>query len=205
MTLPSVGRREFLQTSAAAAAAVAFLPHARSAFAAPPAAPVLLEPFDYHGVTLLPSHWQRQYQACRDTYLALPEDDILCGFRRNAGLPAPGNTLGGWAANSTGGIFGQWISGMARIHRATGDQEILDKALRLMTEWGKTVGADGDPHMRHYAFEKTVCGLTDLHLYAGSDEALALLEKTCDFAAKNFNHDNVPAPRGGTSGNPGEW
>jgi DUF1680 family protein len=171
----------------------------------PSAARILLEPFGFEGVKLLPSHWQKQYQACRDMYLELPEDDILCGFRRTAGLPAPGKTLGGWATAGTGGIFGQWLSGMARMHRATGDQEILAKALRLMGEWAKTIGADGNPNMGHYTFKKMVCGLTDLKLYAGSDEAMELLEKTCDYAAKNFNHDNVPAPRGGNAGRPKEW
>jgi DUF1680 family protein len=206
MSFSSPTRREFLQSSAVLAAA-ALLPAAlRAAPSSPPsAAKILLEPFDYEGVKLLPSHWQKQYQACRDMYFGLPEDDILCGFRRAAGLPAPGKTLGGWASGSTGGIFGQWLSGMARMHRATGDKEILAKALRLMNEWAKTIGPDGNPHMGHYAFEKMICGLTDLKLYGGSDDAIALLEKTCDYASKHLSHENVPAPRGGYSGRPSEW
>jgi uncharacterized protein len=206
MSSNSFTRRDFLQTSAALTA-VTLLPEALRAapFAPPAAAKNVLEPFDYDGVKLLPSHWQKQYAACRNTYLALPEDDILCGFRRSAGLPAPGKTLGGWAANGTGGIFGQWLSGMARMYRATGDQEILDKALRLMNEWGKTIGPDGNPHMGHYAFEKLSCGLTDLKLYGGSNEAMTLLEKTSDYAVKNLNHDNAPAPRAGNAGRPKEW
>src|SRR5262249_8756695 len=148
--------RDFLQTSAALTAA-AVLPSALRAAYPVSAAKTVLEPFDYEGVKLLPSHWQKQYEACRNTYLGISDDDILCGFRRAAGLPAPGRTLGGWATMSTGGIFGQWLSGMARISRATGDQEILAKALRLMSEWGKTIGADGNPRMGHYPFEKTIC------------------------------------------------
>ena len=34
--------------------------------------------------------------------------------------------------------LGQWLSGMARMYRATGDTEIRDKAVRLFTEWAKT-------------------------------------------------------------------
>src|SRR5262245_20768983 len=69
-------RREFLQGSAAAAAATLFSVSLRAASPTQPKAKVLLEPLDYDDVRLLPSHWQKQYQACRDTYLGLPEDDI---------------------------------------------------------------------------------------------------------------------------------
>ena len=44
-----------------------------------------LEPFDYDGVRLRDSQWQKQYQAARDFYLGLSEDDILCGFRAPLG------------------------------------------------------------------------------------------------------------------------
>jgi len=106
-------------------------------------AKVYLEPFDYQGVRLLDGMLKAQYDRTRDYYYAIPNDDILKGFRERAGLPAPGQAMGGWAQDSTAGVFGQWLSGMARMHKATGDKEILAKALRLMTEWGKTVGADG--------------------------------------------------------------
>ena len=38
------------------------------------------------------------------------DDDILCGFRKDAGLPAPGKTLGGWCARDSSTVFGQWLS-----------------------------------------------------------------------------------------------
>ena len=132
---------------------------------------------------------------------------IFCvGSGRGAGLPPRrGRRWAAGLAGSTGGIFGQWLSGMARMYKATNDVPLRDKALRLMTEWAKTIGADGNSHMGHYAFEKIVCGLTDLKLYAGSDEAMAILEKICDYGMKNMNHNNVAAPRGGNSGQPSEW
>src|SRR5262249_286978 len=84
---------------------------------------------------------------------------------------------------------------------------IRDKALLLMTEWAKTLKDTNDPGMRHYPFEKLTCGLTDLKIYAGNDQAIALLARVVDFAAKNFNHDNVAAGdrRGSYAGSPGEW
>jgi len=104
-------------------------------------------------------------------------------------------------------VFGQWLSGMARMYKATGDTAIRDKAVLLMTEWAKTVTPEGDCRMRHYPFEKLTCGLIDMKLYAGSDEAVGLLEKVIEYAKAHFDHQNVPGGdrRGGYAGNPGEW
>jgi DUF1680 family protein len=59
--------------------------------------------------------------------------------------------------------------------------------------------------MGHYAFEKLVCGLVDMSMYAASAEAGAMLEKVCDWAAKSLNRDNAPATPASPSGRPGEW
>ena len=88
---------------------------------------------------------------------------------------------------------------------ATGDQEIRDKAIGLVTEWAKTLRSDGDSRMGHYPFDKLVCGLVDLNQYADHEDALVYLEKVCDSAAKRLSHDNLSAPRGGPSGRPQEW
>ncbi len=72
------------------------------------AAKLLIEPFDYDGVCLRESRWQKQYQAARDFWLGLPEDNILCGYRSAAGLPAPGKPLGGWCRANSNTVLGQW-------------------------------------------------------------------------------------------------
>ena len=36
-------------------------------------------------------------------------------------------------------MFGQWLSGMARLSMASGDTELRDKAGRLLTGWAETV------------------------------------------------------------------
>ncbi|HVT83308.1 MAG TPA: beta-L-arabinofuranosidase domain-containing protein, partial [Phycisphaerae bacterium] len=146
-----------------------------------------------------------QYQAARDFWLALPDDDILCGYRRAAKLPAPGKPLGGWCDANSDIVFGQWLSGMARMHRATGDAEIMAKAVKLMTEWAKTLPADANTGMNHYAWDKLVCGLVDLKHYAGVDDALPLLERICDWGAAKLAHQNVPGSEGRSTGNPAEW
>lgn len=57
--------------------------------------PAALHPFDYRDVRLLPGRFNDQYIATRAFYLAVPNDDILHGYRARAGLPAPGKNLGG--------------------------------------------------------------------------------------------------------------
>src|SRR4029079_14791531 len=91
-----------------------------------------IEAFDYQGVQLLDSRWRSQVQGARGFYLGLSDDDILHGFPAAAGLPAPGKALGGWCKDDTSMIFGQWLSGMARLYRATGDNAVRDKAALLM-------------------------------------------------------------------------
>jgi uncharacterized protein len=200
----SMLRRDFLMASAATALAA----QAQQTPSPESAGRILIEPFNYQGVKLRKSRWLDQVNTARDYYFSLTDDDILHGFRAAAGLPAPGTPLGGWCDRDSSPIFGQWLSGMARLSRAAGDSALHDKAAHLMTEWAKTVKPDGDCRMRHYPFEKVVCGLVDMKLYGQEASAVPILEKITDFAAKNFNHDNRPAtkdPHGSFSGSPSEW
>ncbi len=203
-------RRDFLKAAPAAAMMVAQATKAGtfSLRSADSAVKVKLEPFDYRGVRLLGSRFLHQYQHAREYYYGVPDDDILKGFRAAAGLPAPGKTLGGWCERNSSTVFGQWLSGMSRMYRATGDSAMRDKAVRLMTEWAKTVKPDGDCGLRHYTYDKMVCGLVDMQLYADCAEAIPMLEKITDWASRTFSRDNVPArarPDGVYQGRPSEW
>jgi hypothetical protein len=151
-----------------------------------------LDAFDYAGVTLGPCRWQRQVEGARAFYLGLSDDDILHGFRKAAGLSAPGQPLGGWCGIDSNIVFGQWLSGMSRLSRATGDAALRDKAIRLFTEWARTVKPDGDARMDHYAFDKMVCGLVDLQKYAGHREADAVLRRIVAYADKSFARPAAP-------------
>jgi len=115
-----------------------------------------IEPFNYQGVKLRESRWLQQYQSARAFYLGVSEDDILHGYRAAAGLPAPGKPLGGWCKENSSTVLGQWLSGMSRMYRAAGDAAMKEKAVRLMTEFAKTVKPDGACGLRHYTYEKLV-------------------------------------------------
>lgn len=169
---------------------------------------VVISPFDYQGVKLLPSRWQKQYASARDYYFSISDDDILCGFRRAAGLPAPGQPLGGWASRDSSVIFGQWLQAMARTSLANNDQDLRAKAIKLVEEWAKTLGADGNPRMGHYPWEKMVGGLSDLIQYADYPEAGKWLEKIVDWGMANLDRTRTPAARTPWelhSGKPLEW
>jgi DUF1680 family protein len=195
-------RRDWLRT---AAAVVGALPLAAQTARADTPSRALIEAFDYRGVRLHKSRWLDQYQAARDYYLDVSNDDILQGWRAAAGLPAPGKPLGGWCAKNSDTVFGQWLSGMARMYCATGDVAIRDKAAYLLAEWAKTVKPDGDCRMGLYAYEKLVCGLVDMQVYAGESAAGPLLERTLDFAIRTYSRERVPADRTTLNGRPAEW
>ncbi len=152
-----------------------------------------LHSFDYRGVRLLDSRFQRQVLQTRELYFNMSNDDMLKGFRREAGLPAPGNDMRGWCRRDCGATFGQWISGMARLSCATGDTALREKAIFLTTEWEKTLGANGNPRMGTYAWEKMSCGLVDVALYAGYPHALEILARITVWASANFDRSRSPA------------
>jgi DUF1680 family protein len=192
-------RRDFLKTASAAAWAVS------AASAAPPRR---LETFDYQSVSLLPSRWTQQIETARAWYMAIADEDILHGFRAAAGLPAPGKPLGGWCKQDSATVFGQWLSGMARLSRATGDTALRDKASFLLAEWAKTLKPNGDSGMGHYTYDKLVCGLVDMHLYAGASQAIPLLERVTDYASRTLDRrNNLADPSHNTHyyGDPQEW
>jgi DUF1680 family protein len=204
---PAMPRRTFLKT--APVAAYALVETAKGALMKSPAPPsrIKLEAFDYRGVRLRESRWQKQYQAARDFYFGVSDDDILHGYRLAAGLPAPGKPLGGWCARNSNTVFGQWLSGLSRFACATDDAALREKVIRLFTEWSKTVKPDGNCGMTHYPFEKLVCGLVDMQLYLDCDTT-AVLERVTDWASKTLDRTRAPAaPRPWElhSGRPLEW
>jgi hypothetical protein len=198
-------RREFVAGTlggVAAASLAGALPQAARAVGSGPR--IFLQPFDYEGVTLLDGPLKAQFDTMRAYYYAIPDDDMLKGFRARAGQRARGNDLGGWYSGEparrfwwsngdTFNAFGQWLSGMARMSKATGDAEMRSKAIFLMGEWASTIEPDGwffysrRPWQPHYIYDKQVGGLVDMAVYAGRKDALVHLSKITDWAVENLD------------------
>ncbi len=203
-------RREVLGSLAGAAAGPLFTPQVQES--ARLKARDRLRPFNYEGVRLLDGRLRDQVVFARDFFASIPDDNLLVGFRKRAGLPAPGTPLEGWYGGDVFNAFGQYLSGMARLSKGLGDPAIGAKAHRLMTEWAKTIEPDGyfyysrKPITPHYIYEKTVCGLVDLYEYGGHEDATAPLERITDWAVKNLDRARKkPLTGGATYDGNGEW
>jgi len=213
----TASRREFLNVLLGAPLAPYMLRAAAPQTATPSSASeprVFLEPFNYEGVRLLDGMLKKQYVATRDYFYNLPDDDILKGFRKRVGMPAPGNDMGAWGTEDTSMVFGQWLSGMARMYKATGDTAIRDKAVHLMREWVKTIEPDGTPYhptwarelrFSHYAWDKLVCGLVDLYEYGGEKDSLPVLDRITDWGMRNLDRTRQPATPDNFQGISPEW
>lgn len=171
-----------------------------------------IETFNYSGVELLEGMLRDQCLYARDFFAAIPEDNLLVGFRKRAGLPAPGMALEGWYGSDVFNAFGQYVSGMARLSKGLRDRAIGDKAHRLVDEWSKTIEPDGyfyysrKPVTPHYIYEKTVCGLVDLYEYGGRQDAIRHLDRITDWAISHLDRARrTPLENGATYDGNGEW
>src|SRR5580698_1241107 len=155
--------------------------------------PALLSVFDYAQVELLDSPLRRQFDKNHTFFLNLSEDRLLKIYRQRAGLPAPGEDMGGWYDDfCPGAHFGQYVSGLARFAAATGSQSTRAKVQRLVKGYSETVDPNGPgaggkffAGLRYpgYTYDKLVCGLLDAHAWAGDPAALPVL---------NSNSDRIP-------------
>ncbi|MHB0998373.1 MAG: beta-L-arabinofuranosidase domain-containing protein [Armatimonadota bacterium] len=177
-------------------AALFMIPSANSVSSSEVKPRMVISPFDYKGVTLNDGNFKSQFDEIKKYYLNIPNEDLLKGFRQRAGLPAPGNDLGGWYTQGTFHVFGQIISGLSRIYAATGDPECKSKVDTLIHEWGKCIREDGyffagQPNAPHYIYDKMVGGLVDASKYCHNEEALVLLNRITDWAAANLDRSNA--------------
>jgi uncharacterized protein len=158
-----------------------------------PRGKTVLKAFDYQDVRLLPGMLLTQVEQARQLYSSISNDDILKGFRHEAGRLAPGDGMKGWCKSTSAVIFGQLISGMVRLGRATDDGALIEKANTLFEGWLETLPPDGNARMRAYDWDKLVCGLVDLGRYSGSDRAVAALRRTVAWASRTFDRGRQPA------------
>lgn len=147
-----------------------------------------LEEFAYGAVRLTGGPLAEQYRRTHAAYLALDNDRLLKVYRQHAGLPAPGADMGGWYdANDfvPGHTLGQYISGLARMAKTTGDAATQQKTADLVDEFAATMGAKNlifagpkaETLWPCYIVDKHLQGLIDAYQFAGVEQARALVPR----------------------------
>ena len=160
-------------------------------------------------VDLLEGPMLDQFRAHHATLLAMDEDALLKPFRQAAGLPAPGDDLGGWYNASAGfdppadmhgfipgHSFGQYVSSLARAYAATGNGATKQKAERLVSGFAPTITERffRDYPLPAYTFDKINIGLIDAHEFAGATDALAVLDRATDAALPHLPEKALTRP-----------
>ncbi|MGA2891033.1 MAG: beta-L-arabinofuranosidase domain-containing protein [Terracidiphilus sp.] len=191
-------RRTFLKVGAAAVAASltsSRVARATGLTGANIAIAPALDQFGYDEVELLEGPMRQQFDVNHAFFLALDEDKLLKPFRQRAGLPAPGDDMGGWYDNSVdfdphgnfhgfipGHSFGQYLSGLARAYAVTGAKPTQAKVRRLVRAFAPTITTKfyDSYHLPAYTYDKTCCGLIDAHEFAADEVALGVLNAATD-------------------------
>ena len=154
-----VSRRTFLKT-ATATTAVTYAARVLPAWAVADRGVVAIEPplgtFAYSEVELLDGPMRRQFEENHARFLNLDDDRLLKVFRQVAGLPSPGEDMGGWydltgfslERNDFHGFvpghsFGQYLSGLARAYAVTGSEPTRLKVNRLVKGYSRNARSQG--------------------------------------------------------------
>jgi len=150
--------------------------------------------FNYADVQLHEGPMSRQFDENHARFLNLDDDRLLKVFRQVAGLPAPGEDMGGWYDLTgfsleqndfhgfiAGHSFGQYVSGLARAYAVSGDEATRLKINKLVKGYGETLDVKAkffvDYRLPAYTYDKLSCGLIDAHEYAHDPQAMEIHEK----------------------------
>ena len=183
-------RRDFIAGAAAALAGAGLSSQARGDISsnAPSFSENQFAEFDYGQVQLTGGPLKEQYDRVRASYLGLDNDRLLRVYRERAGMPAPGEPMGGWYGRDgfvPGHSLGQYISGLARFAKTTGDDACREKAQALVEGFAAAVNASGAVYAAPnaekvwpcYILDKHLAGLMDAWQLCGVKEARELLPR----------------------------
>ena len=193
----NVSRRNFLKAVTATTAAT-YTARVLPAWAATDGGVIAintpLTTFAYSDVELLDGPMKRQFEENHARFLNLDDDRLLKVFRQVAGLPAPGEDMGGWYDLTgfnlergdfhgfiAGHSFGQYVSGLARAYAVTGSEPTRAKINRLVKGYAETLDPKArffaDYRLPAYTYDKLSCGLIDAHEFAHDPMAMNIHEK----------------------------
>ena len=194
-------RREFLAGAAAALAGAGL----RARAAGEGVAETRFSEFDYGDVQLTGGPLKQQYDRVHASYLGLDNDRLLRVYRLRAGMPAPGEPMGGWYGHNgfvPGHSLGQYISGLARIGKTTGDDACQAKVHELVEGFAATVKASGAVYAAPnaeklwpcYILDKHLAGLMDAYSLSGVEMAREMIPRVYNLAVPFIperGHDRI--------------
>lgn len=154
-------------------------------------------------VALLPGELQRRAGLNRSYLLGLNSAHLLQNYYMEAGLWNPRERVDdihwGWEAPTCqlrGHFLGHWLSAAANLYAGTGDMEAKAKADAIVRELARCQQANGGEWAGsipekyldwiaagrqvwapHYTLHKTLMGLVDMTMLAGSEQALDVLTR----------------------------
>lgn len=165
--------------------------------------------FDLHDVRLLDGPCKVAQEANRRYLHALDADRLLWNFRQNAGLPTPGQPLGGWEKPDVevrGHFTGHYLSACALMYASTGDEELKARGDKIVAELAKCQQAlgggylsafpasfwdrlerDAAPWAPYYTIHKIMAGLFDMYSLCGNRQALEILKGMAGYFKGRFD------------------
>lgn len=159
-------------------------------------------PFDLRDVHLLDGPFRDAMLRTQIYLHELESDRLLWYFRKTAGLPTPGEPMGGWEKTEVRGhTMGHYLSACALIYAGTGDEKLKAKADAIVVELVKCQKAIGTGYLSAYPEEqidrvialkpvwapwytlhKIFAGLIDMSVYCGNNQALKVAEGMASWA-----------------------
>lgn len=175
--------------------------------------------FPLSAVRLGPSPFLTAQQTDLRYILALDADRLLAPFLREAGLPLKQPSYGNWESTGLDGhMGGHYLSALALMYAATGDQEVHQRLNYAVAELKRCQQANGNGYIGGipggaaawqdiangklqadnfsvngkwvpwYNLHKTYAGLRDAYIYAGNVDARAMLIALCDWTISLAAH-----------------
>ena len=162
-----IGRREFLETAAAAMAGTTIAVNASAQTAEPDASwdriafarrdlPLKAKPFPMTAVRLNAGIFQNAREANRRYLRRIPTDRLVHNFRVTAGLPSSAEPLGGWEKPDSelrGHFTGHCLSACAFNYASCGDEDLKKKGDEIVSELAMCQEALKDGYLSAYPLE----------------------------------------------------
>jgi DUF1680 family protein len=175
--------------------------------------------FALRDVRLAPGPFLDAQAADLHYLLALDPDRLAAPFLREAGLAVTKPPYGNWESSGLDGhMGGHYLSALAMMAAATGDQEVKRRLDGFVAELKRAQDANGDGYLGGipggraawrdvaagklhadnfsvngkwvpwYNLHKLFAGLRDAYRYAGNDDARAMLVSLSDWALRLCSH-----------------